>query len=99
MYAYTYVRMHVCSMAKCQSIGSLKSRHNKVIYVYMHACTFIYGCTLHIIIHIDILLEGSSVGMDPIDDDVAIWCEKTLRNKYTYSYVYIPTYIATYVRT
>ena len=39
----------------------------------MYACMYMdYGCTLHKIIHIDILPEGNPVGMGSINDDVAI---------------------------
>ena len=47
----------------------------------MYVRTYVYRCTLHIIIHTDILPGGPSVGMGPIDDDddVAIWCEESIK--------------------
>ena len=33
---------------------------------------YVYACILHIILHINILPGDTSVGMGPIDDDVAI---------------------------
>ena len=60
---------------------------------------------MHIIIHTDILPGGPPVGMGPIDDDVTIWCEKVLRNKYIYTYLrkymYVHMHIIayTYIRT
>ena len=44
--------------------------------MYTYIC--MYVCTLHIIIHIDILPGGPPVGMSPIDDDVTIWCEESI---------------------
>ena len=39
---------------------------------YIHIC--IYGCSLHLMTHKNILPGGPPVGMGRIDDDVAIWC-------------------------
>ena len=49
------------------------------IYVCMYVRTYVYRCTLHIIIHTDILPGGPPVGTGPIDDDVAIWCEESIK--------------------
>ena len=67
----------------------------------MYGCMYVNGCTLHIIIHIDILPGDPPVGMGPTDDDVAIWYKKTLRNKCiaTYVHIHMYAYNCIYVRT
>ena len=45
----------------------------------MYRCMYVNGCTLHIIIHIDILPGDPPVGMGPTDDDVAIWYKKNIK--------------------
>ena len=46
----------------------------------MYACTYVYRCILHIIIHTDILPEGPPVGMGSIDDGVAMYMERKTIN-------------------
>ena len=84
---------HLRDTAKCYFIDLLKPLYIRT-YVHMH--TYTYKCILYnmIILHIDILPGGITVGPGPTDDDVAIWC--TLTNKYIRTYLHAHSCIDMY---